>query len=316
MTPPAGASRVLAVVPGPAAHGVVRHGLVVAGLVGAHVVRTLARPPGDWDVTHVQFTDSLFGPDIGRAAQAFQAWAQTAPRPLVVTLHDVPGADPDAARDERRRAGYRRVAGAADAVVVCSEHEADRLDPRPHVVPLPVDALGAPGPRPAWADRPTVGVLGFLYPGKGHERVVAAAAGTGARVVAIGAASPGHEGLVTRLQAQARAAGVELLVTGPLSGADLHAAALAVTVPAAAYATTGASGSLITWLAAGRRPVVTAGAYADELEARWPGRLRRTEDLASGLRAALADPAGTHGPPPPRPDVGALLHAVYRAARA
>ena len=309
----AGDLKVLAVVPGPPDHGVVRHGLVVADLVGAHVVRTLAPVPGAWDVTHVQFTDALFGTEIGSAAAAFESWAATAPRPLVVTLHDVPGADTDTGRAARRAAGYGRVAAAADAVVVCSDHEADRLQPRPYVVPLPVDALTAPGPRPAWADRPSIAVLGFLYPGKGHERVVAAAAGTGALVVAIGGPSPGHEGLVEDLQRQARDAGVELLVTGPLSDADLHAAARAVTVPVASYATTGASGSLVTWIAAGRRPVTTSGPYADELDARWPGSLLPTGDLAAGLRAALADPGSTHAPPPPRPDVGELLRAVYRA---
>lgn len=309
--------RVLAVVPGPEDHGVVRHGLVVADLVGAHVARSLTPVPGTWDVTHVQFTDALFGSEITSAAAAFESWAATAPRPLVVTLHDVPGADADRDRDARRSAGYHRVAAAADAVVVCSEHEAGRLRPRPHVVPLPVDALPEPGPPPAWADRSSIGVLGFLYPGKGHERVIAAAAGTGALVVAIGGPSPGHEGLVDHLQEQAREAGVELLVTGPVSDADLHAAARAVTVPVASYATTGASGSLVTWIAAGRRPVTTSGPYADELDARWPGSLLPTRDLAAGLRAALADPATTYAPthaaPPSRPDVAALLRAVYRA---
>ena len=49
------------------------------------------------------------------------------PRPLVVTLHDVPGADPDPARDARRAAGYARVVAACDAVVVSAEHEAAKV---------------------------------------------------------------------------------------------------------------------------------------------------------------------------------------------
>lgn len=304
--------RVLAVVPGPREHGVVLHALAVAGLTGADVTRTLDPVGATYDLTHVPFTDSLFGDDITSAAAAFERWAATAPRPLVVTLHDVPGADPDASRDARRADGYRRVAAAADAVVVCSEHEAARLEPRPTVVVLPVAPLAPPGPVPAWADRPTLGVLGFVYPGKGHDRVLAAAA-PGTRVVAIGAPSPGHQPLVDRLHRQAADAGVELVVTGPLSEADLHAAARAVTVPVAAYGTTGASASLVTWVAAGRRPVTTAGPYADELEARWPGCLLRTDDLPAAVAAALADPATTWGATRERPDVGAAHLALYRS---
>ncbi len=153
-------------------------------------------------------------------------------------------------------------------------------------------------------------MLGFVYPGKGHDRVLDAAAGTGAAVVAVGAPSPGHEGLVDRLHAQADALGVELLVTGALSEPDLHAAARAVTVPVAAYATSGASASLTTWLAAGRRPVTTRTPYADELTA---DALLLTDDLAQGVRAALADPATTWRPAAPGPDVAAAHLAVYRS---
>ena len=304
--------RVLAVVPGPADHGVVVHGTAVAELVGARLARTLEPPTGAWDVTHVQFTDSLFGTEIAASAAAFGEWARRGTGPLVVTLHDVPGADPDSARDARRAEGYRRVAAYADAVVVCSEVEADRLDPRPTVVPLPAAPLAAPGSAPDWAGRTTLGVLGFLYPGKGHDRAIDAAAGTGATVVALGSASPGHTPLVARLQERARDRGVELLVTGPLSEADLHAAARAVTVPVAAYTTTGASASLLTWVAAGRRPVTTGGPYARELDRRWPGSLLLTDDLAAGVRCALAEPSSTWGASAPATsDVADLLRGVY-----
>lgn len=302
--------RVLAVVPGPPTHGVVLHALSVARAVGADVHDDLSRSAPSYDVVHVPFTDALFGPDIGSAARAFEQWRAQVDAPVVVTLHDVPGLDADPARDARRRAGYARVASASDAVVVCSAAEAARLDPRPVVVPLPVDPLAPPGPAPAWAGRTTLGVLGFVYPGKGHDRVLAAAAGTGAAVVAVGAASPGHEDLVDRLHARADALGVELLVTGPLSEPDLHAAARAVTVPVAAYATSGASASLTTWLSAGRRPVTTPSPYAAELA---PDALLLTDDLDSGVAAALADPSRTWGPVATGPDVAAAHLAVYRS---
>lgn len=302
--------RVLAVVPGPATHGVALHALSVARSVSADVHTDLARPDRAYDVVHVPFTDALFGTEIGTAAVAFERWRAQVDVPVVVTLHDVPGLDADPARDARRRAGYTRVAAAADAVVVCSAHEAARLDPRPVVIPLPVDALAPPGPEPAWAGRTTLGVLGFVYPGKGHDRVLATAAGTGATVVALGAASPGHDDLVDRLHAQADALGVGLLVTGPLAEPDLHAAARAVTVPVAAYATSGASASLTTWLAAGRRPVSTRSPYAAELG---PDALLLTDDLDAGVAAALADPSRTWGPVRTGPDVAAAHLAVYRS---
>lgn len=304
--------RVRTVAPGSPSHGVVRHAAAVAGLLGC--------PDGPPDLVHAHFTDALWGPDIARAAAAFVAWAAALTAPLVVTLHDVPGIDPDPARDARRTAGYRAVAEAARAVVVASDREARDVarwsGVRAAVVPLPVEPLASPGPPPAWAARPTVGVLGFLYPGKGHAEAVDAAAGTGALVVALGAPSPGHLGLVEELATRARRRGVDLLVTGHLSDADLHAAARAVTVPVAASSTLGASGSLATWLAAGRRPLATPTAHARDVLARWPGSLQLVPPgaLEPAVAAALAAPGRTWlAGPPPRPDVAAAHRAVFAA---
>ena len=308
-----GRVKVLAVVPGPSTHGVVLHALSVARAVGADVQPNLGPPDPAYDIVHIPFTDALFGRDIATAAAFFAGWVARVDASLVVTLHDVPGLDADPARDARRRAGYAQVAAAADAVVVCSDAEADRLDPRPAVVPLPVEPLDAPGPAPAWAGRTTLGVLGFVYPGKGHDRTLEVAAGTGAAVVALGAASPGHNDLVGQLCAQADSLGVELFVTGPLSEADLHAAARAVTVPVAAYATTGASASLATWSAAGRRPVTTTSPYTQELAARDPGALLLTDDLHAAVHAALADPGRTWGAAAAAHDVAAAHLAIYRS---
>lgn len=307
--------RVLAVVPGPDTHGVVRHALSVARAVGADVQRDLSAPVSSYDVVHVPFTDRLFGDDIASAAAHFEAWVgTTGGAPVVVTLHDVPGNDADPERDARRCAGYARVVAAADAVVVCSAVEADRLAPRPAVIPLPVEHLAAPGPAPAWSGRTTLGVLGFVYPGKGHDRVLLAAAGTGVAVVALGAASPGHEDLLEDLRSQADDLHVPLLVTGSLTDADLHAAARAVTVPVAAHTTPGASGSLATWTAAGRRPVTTRSVQATEVEGRDPGSLLLTDDLPTGIAKALADPSSTwSAAAPARPDVAAAHLAIFRS---
>ena len=305
--------RVLAVVPGPERHGVVVHGVAVARAVGAEVVRDLSAVSAD--VLHVQFTDALFGPDIATAAAAFETWRAQVDAPVVVTLHDVPGGDAESDRDRRRAAGYARVVRAADAVVVSAQHEAERLRHlvTPWVVPLPVPRLPEPGPVPDWAGAPTVGVLGFVYPGKGHDVALEVAAEVGVRVVAAGGPSPGHEPLVEALRRRAADLGVGLHVTGGLSEADLHAAARAVTVPLAAYRTLGASGSLATWHAACRRPVVTPNDYAHELDARWPGCVRLADDLVPAVAQALAEPHSTWLQEPPRLDVAQEHLAVYRS---
>ena len=311
--------RVLAVVTGHRQHGVVQHGLTVARLVAGQGVqvdieRDLIVHHRSADLTHVHFTDALFGRDVGSAADAFVSWSRTVPRPLVVTLHDVPGQDLDPERDRRRCRGYERVVAACDTVIVCSPHEAGQFDGS--VVPLPVEPLPAPGPRPAWADRPTAAVLGFVYPGKGHAEVLEAAACTGLRVVALGAASPGHGRLLDALHKAAAGLGVDLVVTGHLSAEDLHAGARAATVPVAAYRTQGSSASLATWLAAGRRPLALASPYARGLEQQWPGSLLLQElALTDRLSQALADPASTwRTGPAPRPDVGRLHLDVYACA--
>jgi len=311
--------RVLTYAPGPAGHGVVRHARVVAALAARHGVRAPGRRA---ELTHAQFTDGLYGPDVSSAADAFLGWAADAPRPLVVTLHDVPGADPDPARDRRRSAGYSRVVAACDAVVVSAQHEALKVarfgTREATVIGLPVDRWPSGGAPPPWADRPTVGVLGFVYPGKGHAEAIEAAARRRCppRVVAMGGVSPGHHGMSRHLHELAVERGVELLVTGSLSDADMAAAARAVTVPLVGNPLVSASGSLATWLGCGRRPLTARGEYAAEVAERHPGAVTLfdgTAGLDAGLDEGLADPARTwlqRGPV--WPDAG-LAHAeLYR----
>lgn len=320
--------RVLVVAPGNERHGVVRHARSVADRVAAlgvevEVSRLLSVPRAGVDVVHVHFTDSLFGVDVGAAARAFAAWVARVEAPLVVTLHDVPGRDPDALRDQRRLRAYRDVVKRVDGVIVSAAHEVSpSLFPRtpgPAVIGLPIDPLPPAGPAPEWAGQTTVGVLGFVYPGKGHVEAVEAVArlGSPATVVALGAVSPGHAQLLQDLQHRAEQLGVELIVTGTLSGADLHAAARAVTVPLASYRTLGASGSTLTWISAARRPVARASDYARDVEARWPGSLLlHDEDPDGALAAALAVPASTwRDEPVPEPDTGSAHLAAYRALR-
>lgn len=303
--------------PGPAGHGVVRHARLVARLAAAHGVRAVTAGA---DLTHAQFTDSLYGPDIATSAAAFADWAAGASRPLVVTLHDVPGADPDPARDVRRGAGYARVVAAGDVVVVSAEHEAAkiaRLTGRAAtVVDLPVPQPVPGGIHPAWADRPTLGVLGFVQPAKCHVDVIAAAARNGLRVVAAGAAAPGHDDLLRVLHERAALQGVELVVTGPLDDAEMTAAARAVTVPVVPSSVVSASGTVMTWRGCGRRPLTARGEYAVELDRRHPGTLHLYADpvaLPAAVARTLDDPMSTWlGDDRLVPDTGAEHAALYR----
>lgn len=293
------------VVIGPARHGVVRHGAMVAG-AGTGRLQTSAEPldPGVLSGRRVivQFTDRIFGTDALHAAAALERMLARAERRVVV-LHDLPQAS-DGAAWRRRRAGYARVATRADVVVVSSAHEAGLLTDaapgvRPVVIPLPIDPspyadrlppVPTAGPVPGEA---VVGVLGYLYPGKGLEQVLDAVAGLPVRVVNVGTAAAGHEDQVATLQARARALGVTLSITGWLDDAEFARAIAAVDVPVAAHQHISASGSINSWLAAGRRPIVIASAYVDELVDRIPGALTvvaGSHQLRGAVVAALAQP--------------------------
>lgn len=154
------------------------------------------------------------------------------------------------------------------------------------------------GPQPDWAGRPTLGVVGFVYPGKGHDTVIDAAGRHPLRplVVVAGTASSGHNDLLRALRLRAAERGVDLLVTGPLDDADMAAAAAAVTVPVAPASSVSASGSLATWLGCGRRPLAARGEYAADLDALYPyvlGLYTGHGELDSAVARALVDPAQT-----------------------
>jgi glycosyltransferase involved in cell wall biosynthesis len=224
------------------------------------------------------------------------------------TLHDLPIVPPAGAPVDplalRRTAAYRRVALACAGVVVNSRHEQERLAailggacPPVTVIPLPVDppADRRPDPRPVR----NVAVLGFLYPGKGHDEVLRAVAALPPEIMmtALGRPSDGHEDLAGELQQLARSLHRTLEVTGFVPDAELPAALHAAGVPVAPHRTVSASGSIATWLGAGRRPLVPDVAYTRELEQRCPGALWLYPPDAAGLTgcllAAVAHPEQT-----------------------
>lgn len=324
---------------GPPAHGVHHFGRLVAEAAGAPTTTDPAEldgldgpdGPGDADGpprrVHLHLTDRLLARDPAAAAARVEAWAGRCA--LTVTLHDVPQPTDGAAYDARR-AAYARIVAAVDGWVVSSEHERALVrDLLPAggghdegagaVVPLPLEPFPRT-PLPPPPDLPagdTVALFGWLYPGKGHAEVLRALAGVPRRrpvtVVSLGGVAEGHDHLVGELEELAAACGVGLRLTGWLDEAVALAWLQHATVPVAGHRNVSASGSVNSWVAAGRRPLVRRSRYAEEVERLRPGShlLWRDEELPARLAAALADPASTHLPegPPPGPSLESVAAA-------
>lgn len=295
-------------------HGVTLHATQVAGAVGARILDPTALLDRAPEPVHVHVTDRLLASTGEETSARLVALGRR--QPMTVTLHDVPQPG-DGPVFARRVAAYAAVVGAARGWAVSSEHEralAHRhLDPREDglVVPLPVMPLPLPdgaGPRERAAGDPlVVGVLGWVYPGKGHDEVLRACAVTrpglpGPVVVrALGRVAAGHDHLLDELAALAADLGVGLEVSGWVEDTDLPGALAAVDVPVAAHHHVSASGSVNSWVAARRRPLVTDGSYARELAALRPGTLTvvdpgdgpQDDGLARAVARAAADPAST-----------------------
>ncbi|WP_380172894.1 hypothetical protein ACFEMC_01455 [Kineococcus sp. DHX-1] len=303
---------------GPAEHGVTAAALAQWAVLrhdpGTRLVRAPAQPGADGllaalrevpaGTVHVHVTDRLFGRSPEEAADVLVELADG--RDVVVTLHDLPQASDGARNLPRRSEAYRRVAQAARHVVVASRHEERLLracgaDVPCSVVPLPVpDLTHAPAAAPATPLR-AVAVLGYLYPGKGHEQVLAAldALPSGAGLTAVGRPSDGHEDLVAALADQARAVGRTVEVTGFVPDADLPAVLRSPVLPVAPHEHLSASGSINAWTGAGRRPLVPRSDYVTELEERTPGALWVYDPgtLGEALARAWARPELTWAPP-------------------
>lgn len=339
----------LHVVPGPQGHGVVRHGLLVhPWLDGAELLRCarLDELPEDALADRtlvVQATDRVLADDPRTAVEEWHRVTARAAR-VTVVLHDLPQASDGRWRRARSRL-YATLAAHSDDVVVASEHErllltsvlrherseaADAVLARVHVIPLPVErTAAAPAPSEDTAGgAATVVTLGWVYPGKGLEEVIDAAAvaardprleGRPVEVVNLGRTSEGHEDLAADLAARARAAGIRWSTTGWVDDQALPDALAAATVPVAAHQHLSASGSIATWLGAGRRPLVLRSRYVEELVARLPGALTvvPADQLADALVRSLLDPGATRLAPsvrlrPSAVEAGALLGRVAR----
>ena len=322
--PPLEQGRVLYLSVGPRAHGVVRHGEQTAqalrgvgldvetlhaedatGFIG--LAPALQRACDEGRAMHLDVTDALFGPTPAAAADAL---TRALPECATLTLHDVPQPAEGQARFEARAEAYARLAREAAGVVVSSEHERallrDVVDVPAHVVPLPVEDRRTDGPDTseplpeAYAGiEDDVVIFGHLYPGKGHAEALDALAeldrqwGPGAghprRVTARGPVAARHDDLVAELTERARAADLDFRVTGFVPDELIDRLLCAAGVPLAAHHNVSASGSLASWMSVGRRPIVPAGRYNEEMARLRPGTLRIVPVGGSGIGFALAE---------------------------
>ena len=292
-----------------------RHGVVTFALALAESIDRLNRPApvirvADWTElesalqrfdpsggVHLNFTDRLFGATPADAAERVVALVHlldAAGAGVTATLHDVPQAV-DGGNYRQRIDAYRTVCAALRGRATNSEHERSLL--HESAIAEPADVIVVPLPlhvdeqylRPIAGGSPSVAVLGFVYPGKGHHEVIAAMthAPPDAEFLAIGECSTGHEDLADELAGAARAAGRRFTLTGYVASERLSAVLHGVTVPVAHHRHVSASGSLNTWIGAHRRPLVPINRYTIEHDRRHPGTVQLYPDTAEGLATAI-----------------------------
>lgn len=269
---------------GPDGHGVTEYALRLARATGADVIREEAFTDRELpdEAIHVAFTDHLFG--AGPADAADKLLSRVGQRPLSVSFHDVPQPEEGNDRYAKRAVAYRRLHEQATISATNSDHEA-RFFGTARVIRLPIPAIDAPyNPEPG-----TVGVLGFIYPGKGHEELIRALEGSGRRLRFLGSVSPGHETWARELAAHAE-------ITGWLTEAELAQEMGRIEVPVCAHRHFSASGSLMTWLGAGRNVLATDSDYTREIDAWLPGRITRVAGGAWRNAVEAFEPHATTRP--------------------
>ncbi|AKK01991.1 glycosyltransferase [Corynebacterium epidermidicanis] len=263
-------TKLVHVIVGPEQHGVVEYALRLHEQVGGPLVRaeTVAELPAELPAgpIHLTFTDHLFGSSPDSAVTAVLNLASG--RALSISCHDIPQPEEGSERFARRAKAYRRLAASAQLLVVNSHHEAAFFAPTEvEVVHLPLTAAPASTVEP---DPTTVGILGYIYPGKGHEDVLRALTGTDMSLLALGKFATGHEYLDKTLRDLADELGVSYSTTGFIPDIDLHARMQGVGVPVCAHRHFSASGSLMQWLSVGRKVLVSDSSYSRELAELWP----------------------------------------------
>jgi glycosyltransferase involved in cell wall biosynthesis len=302
--------------PGDPRHGVTVYAATLARALGAPTATGMFPDPVPRSM-HLHLTDRILASSPAGAAELVERLAVRTR--LTITAHDVPQPT-DGRGFAERRAAYRRMLLAADGWVTSSRHEqglvAEHCGVEDGVViPLPVIAPDSLPVARTVVRGPTIGLFGHVYPGKGHVETVEAVSrlrgeARSATVLLIGGPGPGHEHEVDQLGILARTLGVRLHVTGWLDDDLALATMRGATVAVTGHRNLSASGSINSWVAAGRRPLVRDNPYARELQRLRPDahHVYRDEELVDQLERSLADPSRTWrtGSATPGPDQWAV----------
>jgi glycosyltransferase involved in cell wall biosynthesis len=142
-----------------------------------------------------------------------------------------------------------------------------------------------------------VTLLGYIHPRKGHALLIDAMRELPESVVVVlaGKAQPEHAAYLQEIRRAADEAGVShrLRMTGYLSEAQLNAYLAATDLAVCPFTKVSASGSISTWLSAGRRILASELPQVAEYNAWEPGAIEvfspyTPSGLASGINRVLA----------------------------
>ena len=196
----------------------------------------------------------------------------------------------------------RQMMRGAAAALVCTAPEQQRLAPVSGTTPLDViphfvEARALPDATAARAAlgladaEPVATVLGFIHRQKGHDRVLRALPHLPdtAQLLFVGAPSDGEGRFASELRADAEALGVSgrVRITGYVDEPTLNQYLAATDVAVCPFREAAASGSLSTWIAAGRPLVVSDLPLFAPYQAAAPEAVRIVADVDNG--AAWAD---------------------------
>lgn len=280
-----------------------------------------ARALREADVVQLQWKLADWG-GLRRALPRLELVLRRCGRPVVATLHDVYAPETRLDRHGPGAIALRRLAGRASALVVHAEEERRRLaslvaSDRVRVVPHFVEAIPALEAREAaraglgLAGRRIVTLQGYIVRRKGHRLAIESLRHLPDDVVLViaGTTIEGREARARELEAYAAELGLAERVrfTGWVTDERLRTILAATDVALAPFLEMSASGSLATWVAAGRPIVTSALPQLRELAALEPGALRIVDAdphdppafaaaLAARISALLADPPADPDP--------------------
>jgi glycosyltransferase involved in cell wall biosynthesis len=292
---------------------------LLEGSAGGMAVR--GRALADVDVVSLQWNRRGWGRGM-RSLQRFIDFRRFCRRPLVVTLHDVfPRHGPRERWLNSEVLALRLVGRSAARIVVHSEEEIGRLQgivpvSRIRVIPHFVEERHIPLGGAAARERlgltgkRVVTLLGFIYGRKGHAIMVEAvpALAPDVQVVYAGGPIANRPKTLETVEQRSRELGLgeRLRLTGYLPEEELETWVAATHLAVLPFKDLSASGSLSTWIAAGKPILASDLPGFREYDARAPGSIRLFSPIEAGPLAAAIGAQLAGGLPETDPRVVAL----------